>query len=951
MTVKTNIYGSRVAQRILVLFIVASLLPITLFSSLSYRYLGDHLYEQTEKQLFHAKSQFTATINERLHVLSHELAVIVDNTATEGTNWVNELSAVELKKFNNFFDYVILADQNNQQQILFGQPGHSVNLTLNQKIFLQSGDTILDTAIDKGNRPRIHYYRSVLNKDLSKGIIIAKVKNKYLWNKRSLNTPNIHSCIIDKNRHLINCPLKHAKQVIPMVMNAFKKSSYGLMHTDSLGKNYIVSYSALPLESNIRSSQWILVVAKPTTYITSVIKKYVSIFFFIILTSILVVLILSFSQIRRIIIPLSKLQEGTRSIANQKFNTLVNVKSGDEFEELADSFNHMTNRLGKQFNALETMARIDRMILSTLDINNIIETILVRMVRIVPCDTVSIIVINESSSENSKLYYRKDQLSIDVTAKDIELTHDEREILMNNPDSVLIENQGKLPSFLNPLRNNHNSFLLLPIFLQGRLTAAIILGYQGEPQYTPEDLIHARDLAHRVAVALSNAAWEDKLYFKAHYDALTELPNRLLFQDRLQHALTRADRDKTLVALMFIDMDRFKSINDSLGHDAGDDFLIETAKRLRHCVRGIDTVARLGGDEFTIIIPDLSNHIESTTNVASIAQKVMDATTAPYVLANQEVFTSASIGIAIYPNDAKNYTDLLKNSDSAMYFAKSTGKSNYKFYSEELNAHAKNVLLLDNQLHHAIKEQQFILFYQPRIETSTGRIMGVESLIRWNHPEKGLVSPGYFIEVAEETGLIGEIGKWVIEEACRQLKSWHDNGLSGLTVAVNLSANQFRSDDVIQQVQNAIEASGIDPTFLELEITETTLMDDVDKGIEILRKFNDMGVQLSVDDFGTGYSSLNYLKWFPIDALKIDQTFVRDINQVKENAAIVTAVTFLAHSLNLKVIAEGVETEDELVVLRELKCDEIQGYFYSKPLPVDEFEKFYKEHELDNKQQ
>lgn len=942
MTVKTNIFSSRVAQRILVLFIIASLLPVTLFSGLSYRYLQNHLYDSTKKELIHARDQYHSTINERIHVTRHELDIIRSKISQHGANFFKNLDKIEREKYQQYFDNILLIDAQNKQTVLFGE-ATPLSLSINQKILLQSGDTLLDTSIDQHNQPAIRYYESVIHKDISKGIIIAKLNHKYLFKHHNLNSQNIHACIIAKNTFLTKCPLSSIRSVLEKTNQADHAATRGAMTTEHAGKEYILSFERLQLQSSVRNPEWTLIVAKSSTHLSHIIMRYSTTFMLIILISLLIVMLLSFSQIRHIIIPLAKLQEGTRSIANQRFNTLVNIKSGDEFEELADSFNRMSIRLGKQFNALETMARIDRMILSTLDINNIIETILVRMVRIVPCNTVSIVVINE---QGSKLYHRQDPLSIEISENNVKLSHEDIQTLINHPDSVLIRNKGKIPGYLSVLRKNHQAFLLLPIFLQGRLTAAIILGYYGEPHYTTDDLTHARDLAHRVAVALSNAAWEDKLYFKAHYDALTELPNRLLFQDRLQHALTRAERDKTLVALMFIDMDRFKSINDTLGHDAGDDFLVETAQRLRHCVRGIDTVSRLGGDEFTIIIPDLSSHLESTTGVANIAQKILESTQKPYLLRNQEVFSSASIGIAIYPSDASNYTELLKNSDSAMYYAKSSGKGQYKFYSDELNAQAKNLILLDNQLQQAIELKQFELYYQPRVHAQSGEIHSAQALIRWNHPQQGVVESKEFIEFAKESGLIHRIGHWMIEEACRQLKLWQQQGIN-ISIAINISGTQFQSDDIINQIKHAIQRYDIEPQAIEFEISEAILMEHVEQGIEILNQFHQLGVKLCIDDFGTGSSSLNYLKWFPIDSLKIDQTFIKDIESAKENSAIVRAVTYLAHSLQLKVIAEGVETRAELNALVQLKCDEIQGYYFSKPLNVAAFDAYYQAHTLD----
>ena len=394
-------------------------------------------------------------------------------------------------------------------------------------------------------------------------------------------------------------------------------------------------------------------------------------------------LMLALQQIRQLITPINQLREATRNIANQKFDTELTIRSNDEFEELATTLNQMRRRLGKQFNALETVAQIDRLILSTLNIDNIVEIILSRMVNVVPCDSVSVLITKPGQEQFASLYYRKKYLSTDTSRQEVNLSEDDLKLIQSHPDSLPIENNGFSPKFLTPLKHAHMNFLLLPIFLEKRLASVLILGFKNSFNLTTDDLLQARDLAHRIAVALSNAAWEDKLYHRAHYDLLTDLPNRLLFQDRLQTALQRAQRDKTIVALMFLDLDRFKFINDSLGHDAGDKYLHEIAKRLKASTRSIDTVARLGGDEFTIIFPDLNDGEETLTNISQVAAKILRATSHPIIIDGQEIIPSLSIGISLYPRDASDMSNLLRHADSAMYYAKSKGQANFQFYSDE----------------------------------------------------------------------------------------------------------------------------------------------------------------------------------------------------------------------------------------------------------------------------
>ncbi len=421
---------------------------------------------------------------------------------------------------------------------------------------------------------------------------------------------------------------------------------------------------------------------------------------------------------------------------------------------------------------------------------------------------------------------------------------------------------------------------------------------------------------------------EEQIRHQAYHDFLTGLPNRLLFNDRLKQAMALAQRMNEKLAIMFIDLDRFKNINDSLGHGVGDQLLRAMAKRLESCTRDEDSVARMGGDEFTVMLPRI-NHL---SDVAQVAQKVLDGLSQPMNVDGHELVVTASIGISLYPIDGELPEVLMKNSDSAMYQAKEHGKNKYQFYSAEMNANAIAHLTLEAELRHALEHNEFLLHYQPQIDIRTGRLVGFESLIRWQHPEKGLVPPGKFIPLLEETGLIVPVGEWVLHEACRQNQSWRQAGLLPVRIAVNFSGYQFSKKNIHQLVAQALADTGLSADGLEAEITEGVLMDDVAASSHTLQQLQNMGVAIAIDDFGTGYSSLSYLKQFTVDMLKIDQSFVRDITCNPQDVEIVTSIISMAHGLQLGVIAEGVETEEQLQLLTDLGCDQVQGYLTGRPL-------------------
>jgi diguanylate cyclase (GGDEF)-like protein/PAS domain S-box-containing protein len=432
---------------------------------------------------------------------------------------------------------------------------------------------------------------------------------------------------------------------------------------------------------------------------------------------------------------------------------------------------------------------------------------------------------------------------------------------------------------------------------------------------------------------------EARLDQLAHHDPLTGLPNRLLLNARAEHALARARRNEKQMAVLFLDLDRFKYINDTLGHPAGDLLLQQVAERLRKCVRDEDTISRLGGDEFTVVLEDLDDAGAAST----VARKILGALSEKAVLFGREVFVTCSIGISLYPRDGEDIVTLFKNADSALYRAKDQGRDTYQFYTEELTTLAVERLELENDLRHALETGELRVHYQPQVNLRSGRITGMEALARWQHPRRGLLMPADFIPLAEETGLIVPLGEWVLRTACFQAKAWLDAGLSTAPVAVNLSPRQFRQKDLVERIAGTLQESGLPPDHLELEITEGLVMFNVEASVTLMGRLKDLGVRFSIDDFGTGYSSLSYLKRFPIDKIKIHQSFVQNITTDPEDAAISSAIISLTHSMKRKAIAEGVETDAQREFLLSHHCDEIQGHHFSKPAPADEIERLLRE--------
>ncbi|MFF0831108.1 EAL domain-containing protein [Brevibacillus sp. NPDC003359] len=430
---------------------------------------------------------------------------------------------------------------------------------------------------------------------------------------------------------------------------------------------------------------------------------------------------------------------------------------------------------------------------------------------------------------------------------------------------------------------------------------------------------------------------EETIHHLAYHDALTDLPNRRMYVQQLSKEMMQAKRFQSSLAVLFLDLDRFKDVNDSFGHDVGDMLLIEASKRLQACLKPGDVVARLGGDEFTI----MQNQLQDRSEATALAEQIMNQLQRPFELDGHVFNVSCSIGIALYPQDGDNPEDLLKRADTALYTVKSRGKNGYDFFDPTMEAKSLERILMENEMRKAIEQEQFQIYYQPKIDIATSAMTGMEALVRWVHPELGIIPPNRFIPIAEETGMILALGEWILKQACKQNKFWHDQGYT-LKVSVNLSARQIYQKDLVEMIKDILRETNLSPDWLELEITESIFV-KMEEATAVLQQIRDIGIQISIDDFGTGYSSFSYIKSLPVDTIKIDASFIRDIHHNQESQAIVKAIVTIAQSLKMNVIAEGIELHDQVAALKENGCDHGQGYLFSKPLPIDDFDQFLRQ--------
>jgi diguanylate cyclase (GGDEF)-like protein len=688
---------------------------------------------------------------------------------------------------------------------------------------------------------------------------------------------------------------------------------------------------------------WRVVLQEPRADVIAPIAGFTRSFPVVLALALLSVVLLSLSQIRRSMVPLVELGKGTRRIAAGDFHTSVQVTSGDELEELGGAFNAMTGKLARQFHTLETAAEIDRAILSSMDTATIAEAVLDRVPEVCPCLGLSLTVLGPEGEAQARTWWERGRVPESRAMIQTQLSASDLVQTLQQPEWMILGEAGApVPEYLAHLGNSaQGTVIACPLHHGGELLGVLALLDAPAEERSNETLLDFRRLADRIAVALSNARMMDQVRVLAFFDSLTRLPNRILYRQRLGQAIGRPATSRSRVGVCILDLDHFARINDTLGHDLGDRLIQEVALRLQASCQqervalgggaeglGIQ-VARLGGDEFAVILPNLGEAEEALW----AARRLLEAFQQPFRLGTQEVFATASIGIAVYPDDGNDPETLHKNADVALAHAKDEGRNTVELYSASMNAEALGRMRLEHELRKAVEHGEFTIWYQPILDLRSRLVTGAEALVRWEHPDRGLVGPEQFITLCEESGLIVPLGEWILRDACAQLKRWREAGLDSFKLSVNLSARQLRQRGIVRTIQDILDSSGVRPSAVSFELTESLLMEQGGTTERRIRELAELGVTLAIDDFGTGYSSLSYLKNFPVSTLKIDRSFIVDVTTNPDAAAITTAIIALARAMELDVVAEGVETKGQAAFLRDRGCQKVQGYLFGRPAP------------------
>ncbi len=947
---------STFGRRLLLLFVGCAVLPTAFVATVSYRHVSRYLVAQSETRLHQASKTFGAAIFERLLVLDATLRSIPARTVAAAIAGVKPKAPrdqrVDPTLARGFTGLEFVADDG--ARVPLAGTLESVP-ALSDKARGDLGEALPLIAVDhrEGRLTRTYLVRRLSDRKAGvHGLLVGEVNADYLWatSDQGLIGPGTILTVEDDSGHVLLSSIAGVHSTFQTLGLDAPLTADSLAAIDT--KPYVSSTWPILLDEVFVAPNWNLVLAHSRGEVMGPVVRFTDKLILVVLASMTLVVVLSVTRIRRSLVPLAELQEGTRRIAGRDFGSRVQIRSRDEFEELGASFNAMAAQLDRQFQALATAAEIDRAVLSATSAGDIVSTLLARLRDVYPCEAVSVTLMTADGAKSLPGLIHDYRIGTRTHVR-VDLRSEHVQELLQGPGTLVVSAgpDSPVPPFLAPLaERGYTTFFVLPLQFQAQLVGVIALAVGAQEPAMPDARLQVRRLADQAAVALVNARMLEQVRTLAYYDSLTGLPNRLSYKERLANALEQAQRDGSRLAALFIDLDHFSRINDTLGHEAGDHLLQQVAGRLRACCREREDevgpaadavnahVARLGGDEFTVIMPGLSD----PEHAAKLARRILSSLAHPFRLDGREIFMNASIGIAVYPYDGNDLETLLMHADTAMYKAKEQGGNSYQSYSRSMNATALQRLTLENSLRRALERQEFELHYQPIVNGATGALLAAEALVRWRHPDLGLLPPSEFIGLAEENGLIVQLGEWVLQAACVQNAAWQKAGSPAIRVVVNLSSRQL-TRSLTESVERVLRETGLEARYLGLELTETVLVNHQKEGTDTLHALRAMGLHLSVDDFGTGYSSFSYLKHFPLDTLKIDRAFIREITKQPEDAAISAAIIALGHALGLTVTAEGVETAEQVEVLRKQRCDHMQGYFFSRPLPAGEMGELLRE--------
>jgi len=915
MKISGTFLKSKVAQRIALLLLFSAVIPSSLMMVLSHHATFQFVSDYEHKSLVDKSQSYALSSFSNLTLANETLKQLAGSISSSDQPKAN-LESLKLPIFRSLNQLgthgKILTKHGETDQLSVSLESilRNVNNTRNYRSHL----VVIPSDKEK-NDPAVYLVLPKLKTNYVETLFVAELDPEFIWGKKVDYPEDINVCVYQvagKAKTRLFCSREEN--------TASKRNNAKDINSGSW---------ELFLRGNFDTNAWLFETSRRYPVSMNIFEKVISIssYVWIAILSLLMVGLLSLIQIRKTMVPLENLIEGTKKISSGNFVS-VKVDGSSEFSELADAFNNMSSHIKKQLDTLRSLSSIDQEIVTKLDIEQLLDQVMLRMQELKPDASFYVFRLDEKTGSEV-------QCSVNVAGNPA-LSSTRLPISTREINTIKSYGQGHVShcTMNNSFTHENlaaelgdNYVWVTPIFWQGVICAFLAVGSKGRLDERDVDWNEFRELASRIGIVMSAQEREEQLLLQAQYDTLTGLPNRILLQDRLRQAIDHSDRTHNPIWVLFLDLDRFKYVNDSMGHHAGDNLLVQISKRLQAGIRETDTVARFGGDEFIIILQgDMDENLR-----LSVLNRLIDSVGTPMKINTQEFVTTCSVGISVYPTDGSSADALIKHADIAMYRAKELGRNNFQFFTQSMNKKAAERMLMETHLRKALERNEFVLHYQPKVDLISKQIVGVEALIRWENAELGTVAPNAFIHFAEETGLILSIGEWVLREACRQAVVWQKMGLGELQMAVNLSVRQFKQDNIVESIKTILIETGLKAECLELELTESVFMDNTDNALRILHEIKSLGIKLSVDDFGMGYSSLSYLNSLPLDTLKIDKIFTDDITLNNNKAPIVDTIISLAKNLNLKVVAEGVESSVQVNYLLARGCDQIQGYYFSPP--------------------
>jgi len=867
--------GSRVAARTLILFWTSAVIPILIYAFLADRIVSEKLNRQATDHLAQTSKSYGLLLFDRLTQTETDLSDMAALALADGRE-IDSLKSYKSERFR-ITDVRFTPGEPGAPDAIGQEGDHGVVLGLEK----QNGRDVVSLQLSKQLEGRVI-------------IVTAELADTYLWNADAVLLPSANICVESIAAQLRRC----------------------LLNEDA-GSNEASLTASWPLflAPRFGSEAWTIVTRQPRSEALQALRSFERTLPIVSLIAILLASLLSTIHIRRSHRPLALLTHVATRVAHKQFHERVDIRSNDEYEQLGRAFNLMATALSRQFTLLRTLARVDHMILTDPAPDVVIGRVLPSLPRVLRTQAIALIVDGEASASATVFVAIDNVKGVDQASTSRVCA--EKLLGVIDPSHLLQP---------LPFKCNDTEVFGLPVEVGGELRGALVFNNPSRGRRTR--LRNARAFARRFAITLGSNERRQALIKQAYYDELTGLPNRRLFKERLEHDLHLAARSRQRLAVIYIDLDRFKHVNDSLGHSAGDALLIAVCDRLKAIVRDTDTLARMGGDEFVLIASDIDRDPAHL-----LAGRLQSALAEPIDVQGTKCFVQASIGLTVYPEDGATVEALLRNADIAMYRAKGRGRGVVTYFEEHMNREAQQRLRVEHRLRHALESNALTLCYQPKVNLSDGSIHGVEALARWTDEELGTVSPGIFIPVAEDCGLIEALGKWALQEACMAFQRQAQAGIDLGHVSVNVSMRQLNSDSFVKEIGTVLERTGIPPAALEIELTESAVAANPQKTLSLLAELRSLGVRVSIDDFGTGYSSMSSLAVLPADTLKIDRSFIVNCAPNGPAQSVVAAIISMAHVLGKKTVAEGVESMEQLRTLRMLGCDCIQGYLTAKPMP------------------